>query len=315
MRSARAGDGETTVSIEFDDSRVDVGGVDDRRGGGSLPTVGGLAIGGGAGVVGIVIFLVMQLLSGPSQLPQLDGGIGSSNRPESSEQLRARCNRPGALDQSTDCRLIKVYNLADATWRDEFARRSLPYVKPGLAFYDGSTDTGCGRASAEVGPFYCPADQEIYLDLSFLDQLQQQFGATGDFAQAYILAHEFGHHLQTLLGTERQVRAAAQQQPDQAGQYSIALELQADCYAGVWATLTDRRANGIALTQDNIAEAVNAAEAVGDDRIQQKMQGRIDPETWTHGSAEQRAQWFTTGYTSADLDSCNTFQAAQLALN
>jgi hypothetical protein len=158
-----------------------------------------------------------------------------------------------------------------------------------------------------VGPFYCPADEEIYLDLTFLDQLQTQFGATGTFAQAYILAHEYGHHLQTLLGTEPRVRAAQQKHPDQENEYSVALELQADCYAGVWATLADKEANGIKLDQSDIAEAQNAAGAVGDDRIQQKTQGRVDPESWTHGSAAQRQQWFTTGFSSGNLDSCNTF--------
>jgi uncharacterized protein len=301
------------VPIEFDDSRVDVGGVDDRRGGGGGGFGGGgVAIGGGAGVVGIVIYLVLQLLGGvgggSSGLPQLgSGSANSTGRQESSEQLSARCNTDGALQQYTDCRLIKVYNIADATWKDEFARRGIKYHAPQLAFFDESTSTGCGQASAQVGPFYCPADEEIYLDLTFLDQLQTQFGATGQFAQAYILAHEYGHHLQTLLGTEPQVRAAQQKHPDLENQYSVALELQADCYAGVWSTLADKQASGINLTADDIAEAQNAAGAVGDDRIQKKTQGRVDPESWTHGSAAQRQQWFTTGYRSGNLDSCNTF--------
>ncbi len=183
------------------------------------------------------------------------------------------------------------------------------YDRPRFAFFTGQTQTGCGAARAQVGPFYCPPDQEIYFELGFLEQLQQQFGAQGEFAQAYIVAHEFGHHLQTLLGTEPKVRAAQQRDPGNANAYSIALELQADCYAGVWANLADKRSeNGINLTEDNIAEAVNAAQAVGDDRIQQKVQGRVDPESWTHGSAEQRRQWFLTGYRSGDIDSCNTFR-------
>jgi predicted metalloprotease len=159
-----------------------------------------------------------------------------------------------------------------------------------------------------VGPFYCPPDQEIFFDLTFLEELQSRFGATGEFAQAYIVAHEFGHHLQTLLGTEPKVRTAQRRNPSQAGAYSIRLELQADCYAGVWAALADTsRKNGINLTPDNIAEAVDAAQAVGDDRIQAKTSGQVDPESWTHGSAAQRKQWFLTGAQSGDLDSCNTF--------
>jgi predicted metalloprotease len=304
------------VPIEFDDNRVDVGGVDDRRGGGGIGLGGGgLAIGGGAGVVGIIIYLVMAFLGGSGGtggLPIDTGsGPGSSGRQESADELEKRCNTDGALDTYTDCRLIKVYNVADATWKDEFARRGVDYSSPRLAFFTRQTRTGCGAASAEVGPFYCPADQEIYFELGFLDQLQQQFGAQGEFAQAYIAAHEFGHHLQTLLGTERQVRAAQQRDPDHAGEYSVALELQADCYAGVWSKLADQRSQGgIALTQANIAEAVNAAEAVGDDRIQQKTQGRVDPESWTHGSAEQRSSWFSRGFKGGTAQNCDTFAAS-----
>lgn len=294
------------VPIEFDSSRVDVGRVDDRRG----RAAGGLAIGGGAGLVGLVIVLVVQLMGGdPSQL-QLPVGGGSAQSgagAESAEALRERCNTADALQRDTDCRLIKVFNVADAVWSREFGRRGLSYAAPQLAFFSGSTSTGCGPASAEVGPFYCPADQEIYIELGFLDQLQQRFGATGEFAQAYIVAHEFGHHLQTLLGTETKVRAAQQRDPDRANQYSVAMELQADCYAGVWATLADRTSgNGITLSRDNIAEAVHAAQAVGDDRIQQKVRGRVDPESWTHGSAAQREQWFLTGNRTGDLASCTT---------
>jgi predicted metalloprotease len=298
------------VPIEFDDNRVDVGGVDDRRGGGIGLGGGGLAVGGGAGIVGLVIYLLMNVLGGGGGLP-LDTGTGadSSGQHESSEELQQRCNSEGALDKYTDCRLIKVYDVADATWKDEFARRGIDYSSPRIAFFTQATQTGCGAASADVGPFYCPADQEIYFELGFLDQLQQQFGAQGEFAQAYIAAHEFGHHLQTLLGTERQVRAQQQRDPDNANQYSVGLELQADCYAGVWSKLADQRAQGgITLTQDNIAEAVRAAEAVGDDRIQQKTQGRVDPESWTHGSAEQRKDWFLKGAQSGNIDSCNTFK-------
>jgi len=292
------------VGIEFDDSRVDVRGLDDRRGIGG----GGIAIGGGAGIVGLILVVLFNLLGGQGGLP-LSPGDGGTSQGESTREIEQRCNTPGAVNQYTDCRLIKVYDIADDVWRDEFARRGVPYESPRLAFFQQGVQTGCGQASSQVGPFYCPPDEEIYIDLGFLEQLQEEFGAEGAFAQAYILAHEFGHHLQTLLGTERRVRAGQQQNPDLTNQYSIALELQADCYAGVWATLADRRSeNGIRLTQENIAEAVNAAQAVGDDRIQAKTQGRIDPESWTHGSAQQRRDWFLTGFQSASLDGCNTFR-------
>lgn len=297
------------MGIEFDDSRVDVGGVDDRRGRGMG---GGVAIAGGGGIVGVIIFVIVALLGGdPSQLqlPSAPAGQDPGQvQGETSDQLEARCNEDGALDKYTDCRLIKVVNVANDVWSEELKRRGLPFEAPRLAFFTGQTQTACGAASAQVGPFYCPGDQEIYFELDFLQQLQDQFGAQGTFAQGYIAAHEYGHHLQTLLGTEPKVRAAQQRDPSNANQYSIALELQADCYAGVWANLADQRAqNGINLSEDNIAEAVNAAQAVGDDRIQKKVQGRVDPESWTHGSAEQRRTWFLTGYRSGDIDSCNTF--------
>jgi len=295
--------------VEFDNNRVDVGGVDDRRGVG-----GGMAIGGGAGVVGLVVYLIFSLLGGGGdagsalQLPSGSSQVQGANGAESTEELRQRCNSDGALQKYTDCRLIKVYNIADDVWQAEFARRGLPYQSPRFAFFSGQTRTGCGAATADVGPFYCPPDQEIYFELTFLEQLQKQFGAPGEFAQAYIAAHEFGHHLQTILGTERKVRAAQQQNPNQANRHSVALELQADCYAGVWANLADKADNGLKnVTPQTIAEAVEAAGAVGDDRIQQKMQGRVDPEKFSHGSAAQRQQWFLTGYRSGDMDSCNTF--------
>jgi len=297
------------VPIEFDNSRVDVRDVDDRRGRGIGG--GGLAIGGGAGVVGLVIALVVALMGGNGsalQLPTTSGAAASGQPAESTSELQARCNSAGALEQYADCRLIKVFNVADDVWSEEFARRGVPYATPRFAFFTGSTTTGCGRAQAQVGPFYCPPDQEIFFELGFLQQLQDQFGAQGEFAQAYIVAHEYGHHLQTLLGTEQEARALQQQDPSRANLYSIALELQADCYAGVWSNLAGKRGEGgIALTQANIAEAVNAAQAVGDDRIQEKVQGRVTPESWTHGSAQQRAKWFLTGYRSGDLDACNTF--------
>jgi len=299
------------VPIEFDDQSIDVSGVDDRRGGG---LGGGLAIGGGTGVVGLIIYLLYTLLGGQGGAPVVP--VDTQPQPgasvESSEQLAARCGRTGALDTYTDCRLIKVYNIADDVWKAEFDRRGIEYSSPRLAFFSSATQTGCGPASAEVGPFYCPADREIYFELGFLDVLQQKFGASGQYAQAYIAAHEFGHHLQTLLGIEPQVRQIQQRNPDRANEFSVAMELQADCFAGVWAKKSDQAASGINLTQGNIAEALNAAGAVGDDRIQAKVQGRVDPEGFTHGTAEQRQQWFSAGYQQGDIDSCNTFQYYKL---
>ena len=304
------------MPIEFDDSRVDVGGVDDRRGGGGFGG-GGLALGGGAGVVGLIVYLIFNVLGGGAGgggtgglgIPIQSGGqVGSNGQTETREQLQQRCNSSGALEKYTDCRLIKVYNVADTVWSQEFERRGLPYQRPKSVFFTQATRTGCGNASASTGPFYCPPDQELYFDLNFLQQLQDRFGAQGQFAQAYIVAHEFGHHLQTILGTEPKVRAAQERNPSLANRYSVALELQADCYAGVWANLADAsQQNGLNLTQDNIVEAQRAASAVGDDRIQQRTQGRVNPESYTHGTAQQRSDWFTTGYRSGDISKCDTF--------
>jgi predicted metalloprotease len=297
--------------MQFDDSSVDVSGVDDRRGMGG----GALAMGGGGlGVVGLILYLVINVLgsgggTGSGLAVPRDTALEGGQAGETQQDLRARCNSDGALDRYTDCRLIKVYNVADAVWRDEFARRNLPYQRPALAFFTRAATTGCGQASAAVGPFYCPADREIYFELGFLEQLQRQFGAPGEFAQAYIVAHEYGHHLQTLLGTERRVRAAQQRYPAARNGLSVAMELQADCYAGVWSRLADERGeDGIALSEQDILEAVQAAEAVGDDRIQQRTQGRVSPESWTHGSAEQRRTWFVRGLQTGDLEACDTFR-------
>jgi hypothetical protein len=298
------------MPIEFDNQRVDVSRVDDRRGGGFSGSTA--AMGSGIGVVGVIVALVVQLLGGPnisSYLPALDsGGSAGTGTTESPTELQARCNSAGALQRDTDCRLIKIFDVADTVWSAEFARHHWSYASPRIAFFSQAANTGCGQATASVGPFYCPADQEIYFDLGFLDELQTRFGAQGQFAQAYIVAHEFGHHIQSLRGIEATVRAKQERYPDQANQLSVRMELQADCLAGVWGQLAAKdQQNGVAVSDANIAEAVNAAQAVGDDRIQQAVQGRIDPESWTHGSAAQREQWFLTGYRAGSLASCNTY--------
>jgi predicted metalloprotease len=189
-------------------------------------------------------------------------------------------------------------------WEQEFQAGGKPYEHATLVVYRGRTNSGCGAASSDVGPFYCPLDQTVYIDLAFFDELNQRFKAPGDFAQAYVIAHEMGHHIQQQLGTEEQVRQQSEEDPDDANELSIRLELQADCYAGVWGRSTYDR--GI-LESGDLEEGLNAASAVGDDRIQEQTQGRIDPETWTHGSAEQRAKWLKSGYDSGDLEACDTF--------
>ncbi len=295
------------VGIKFDDQSVDVSGVSDRRGMGGR---GGLAVGGGGiGVVGLIIYILVSVLGGGNVdttglVPQ-DGSVQEQGSGQS--DLGTRCNTEGAIEKYDDCFLVKVYNEINEVWDAEFGRAGESYEQPGLVFFTQGVSTGCGQASSQVGPFYCPPDQGIFIDIGFLEQLQQQFGAEGRYAQAYILAHEAGHHLQTLFGTERKVRAAQQSNPGQQNELSIAMELQADCYAGVWSKLADDAGN-VSVGEAEIDQALEAAAAVGDDRIQQKTQGRVDPEAWTHGSAAQRKQWFSTGRSSGDLNSCDTFQ-------
>ncbi len=292
------------MGIDFDDQSVDTSGVSDRRGGAGPIAIGG----GGIGIAGLLIYLLVSVLGGgnvdagqlvPQGGPVQGEGAGTGD-------LESRCNTEGAIEKYDDCFLVKVYNEINEVWTDEFARAGETYDQPGLTFFTQGVQTGCGTASSQVGPFYCPPDQGIFIDIGFLEQLQQQFGAEGRYAQAYIMAHEAGHHLQTLLGTERKVRAAQQADPDRQNELSVAMELQADCYAGVWSNLADARGN-VSIGEAELDQAIAAAEAVGDDRIQQKTQGRVDPESWTHGSAEQRKTWFLAGRESGDVNSCNTF--------
>lgn len=283
--------------MTFDDQRVDTTGVRDRRGRG-----GGVAIGGGAGILGLIVYLLLSVLGGGGSAFQLPSGTDLAGTGETLEQLEARCNTDGAIEKYDDCYLIKVYNEINEVWSTTLEG----YRQPALGFFEGGVQTGCGAASSQVGPFYCPPDEEIFIDIGFLEQLQQELGAQGRYAQAYIMAHETGHHLQTLLGTEEDVRRAVERDSSRARELSIAVELQADCYAGVWGKLADERGN-LAITERELDQALNCAEAVGDDRIQQKTQGRIDPESWTHGSAEQRRSWYLRGFQSGDLDECDPF--------
>jgi predicted metalloprotease len=313
--------------MQFDDNRVDLGGVDDLRDGRG----GGAGFGGGgAGGMAIMGILSMLLrgrggrgsllvlllfgaflffggggLFGGGQQAALPGAGTSVSGSGGTSDLATRCNQPGAIEQYDDCLLAKAYNEADEVWSDEFARRGMPYQAPRLAFFDGSVSTACGPASTEVGPFYCPGDQRIYFDLGFASQLRR-LGVEGDYANVYIMAHEFGHHLQTITGIEQQVRQAQQEDPGNANRYGIAMELQADCYAGAWGRMADDRGN-LTVTPEEVRQAQAAAQAVGDDRIQAGAGQRVNPETWTHGSAAQREQWFNVGFNSGDMARCDTF--------
>jgi predicted metalloprotease len=281
--------------------------IQDRRGQGSIrgfPT--GAALGGGVGGIGAVITAIILIagqcsgvgsqggLGVPAgQLPQQDGAqVGGSGVNCDSDAAQLVC------DVTTD---VQDY------WTDEFPQIAdgRSYERTQTVFFDGATQTGCGAASAQTGPFYCPNDGLVYFDLGFLQQLQSEFSAQGDFATAYIVAHEYGHHIQDLLGISRDVSEFESQHPSQANEMSIRLELQADCLAGAWGANAQSR--GL-LDAGDVQEALNAAAGVGDDRIQEMTQGRTDPETWNHGDARDRAHWFTVGFDTADPNACATFE-------
>jgi predicted metalloprotease len=281
--------------------RLDPSQVEDARGRGSLPGRGLAAGGGGLGLVGILIYLAIQLLSSGSAggaLGPLDGSTVATQPP--GRVLGSDCRTGADANAREDCRIVGDVNSIQAYW----AKAVPSYTVAKTVFYTGSTSTGCGAASADVGPFYCPTDKEVYIDLGFFDELRTRFGAsTGPLAQAYVLAHEYGHHVQDLLGTLDRIGS------DRRGASSAGVrsELQADCFAGVWASHAAQTGYLTRVTAVDVRDALSAAAAVGDDRIQQELQGSVNPETWTHGSSAQRERWFTTGFRTGDPKQCDTF--------
>lgn len=245
---------------------------------------------------------------------QQQGGQPGPNDVNSTA-LAQQCDKsnPNRFDNPA-CRNLLYINSVQAYWRSAMPQFfGQQYTPATTRFFTGSVSTACGPATAGVGPFYCPGDNHVYIDLSFYEELANRFGAKGQFAQAYVLAHEYGHHIQTLLGTEAQVRRAQQRDPANANKYSVAMELQADCFAGVWANAASKTTDATgqplfkSVTQQDIDQALEAAAAVGDDAIQQKAGGRVNQEAFTHGSSEQRQQWFYQGYRTGDPRQCDTF--------
>lgn len=288
-------------SAQLDPDRVSSGG-----GGGR-----GLAVGGG---VGGVVVLLLALVFGVDPSALTEGG--GTAAPDQGVVDVSNCTTGQAANTDVECRIVATAASLDAVWTQVLPTVGAQYVQPGVQLFVGSVQTGCGAATTEVGPFYCPADSTAYFDTGFFSVLTDRFGSSGGpLAQEYVVAHEFGHHVQHELG----LLDAVQRDPQGAESAAVRSELQADCLAGVWAhhaSTTPDPATGrpflLPLTDADVADALSAASSVGDDRIQQSVQGRTDPETYTHGTSAQRQRWFTAGYRSGEVGSCDTFSAAQL---
>ncbi len=284
--------------------------VEDRRGARVGLGGGGLRLGGG----GILVLLLGAWLLGinPLQiLTLLAGGGATLQAPEPGADESAAPGGAGhASDEGAEFLSVVLADTED-TFAELFRASGAGYVAPKLVLFSGLVRSACGTAQAAMGPFYCPPDQRVYIDLDFYRELRDRFGAPGDFAQAYVIAHEVGHHVQTLLGVSQQVHEAQRRLPEaEANALSVRLELQADCFAGVWAHHADRARQ--LLEQGDVEEGLAAAAAIGDDRIQQQTQGTLVPESFTHGSSRQRVEWFRRGLEQGSLAACDTFQARTL---
>ncbi|HET8602224.1 MAG TPA: neutral zinc metallopeptidase [Segeticoccus sp.] len=299
-----------------DDANLDTSQVEGGGGGGGFRR-GGIAVGGGGGIVALLIYLVYALMGGDT-----GGGGANAQQPADNGQQQpaqsndfSRCRTGADANRDVECRVIGTVNSVQDYWSRALPQYGVDYTPAKTVLYSGATQSACGTASNQVGPLYCPLDGKVYIDASFFQELTDRFGAdNGALAQEYVVAHEYGHHVQDLLG----LLGRAQQDPQGAESASVRTELMADCLAGVWAdhasSTKDAQGHPLLkpLTQQDIHSALSAAAAVGDDRIQRAAQGRVTPETWTHGSSAERQHWFLTGYRTGDLNQCDTFSTANL---
>ncbi|WP_295446835.1 neutral zinc metallopeptidase [uncultured Thiodictyon sp.] len=308
-------DGRRSENVE--DRRDESGDAVEPFGEGTTPMRGGRVVGIGGGV-GTLVLVVVLLLMGvdPSVLLNHSGQVAppvtvpAGRRPDTGASHQFQAPTAGAEDEMKQFVSVVLGDTED-TWHAVFKESGKRYTDPKLVLFTGTIGSACGRGEAAMGPFYCPGDQKVYIDLAFYDELRNDFGAPGDFAQAYVIAHEVGHHVQNLLGISEQVDARRRRVSQREGnQLSVRLELQADCYAGIWANRA-HQARRI-LEQGDVEEGLNAASAIGDDRLQRQARGTVTPDSFTHGSSAQRVRWFKRGLAQGRLSACDTFSTKEL---
>ena len=294
--------------------------VEDRRGrGGGFGFPGGRSgirlpmgrRGGGIGIGGILILMAVMWLLGLNPLDLLTGGGGQFTAPQQRQTVDNQLPQGAEGVDSRSDFVARVLATTERVWEEQFAEQGQQYAAPKLVLFSDSTPSACGLGAAAMGPFYCPGDATIYIDLTFFRDLETRLGAPGDFAEAYVIAHEVGHHVQRLTGTLEQTSAERQRLPEvEANEISVRVELQADCYAGIWAHALAQE--GTVLEDGDIEEGLNAASAIGDDRLQRRTQGQVVPESFTHGTSEQRVRWFKRGMDTGELAACDTLGADDL---
>lgn len=309
---------DKNADLDMSDVEDDRGQSGSRGGGGFSFPGGGIPLPKGGGILTMILVALAAFL-----LPKLLGGGGGFNinsgaLPGQTPEAQSNTKIDGAPQDATTSGqptdeqarfAVWVFNDTQRTWQKEFQGADKPYSPAHMRLYTDATQTGCGLGQAAMGPFYCPADKTVYLDLNFYSQLAKEFDAPGDFAQAYVVAHEMGHHVQNEIGISDQVTRMQRQDPDNALNLSVRLELQADCLAGVWAhSVYEQNTEDRGLSEGDIDEGIRAARSVGDDTIQERTTGQINPDSWTHGSADQRVHWFRVGFDSGISDKCDTFR-------